>query len=307
MEHNPQHSEGHHARKVSDDASYESSTCSDHYKNDSNISGGCSMLDKMPSRTAFWAGVVTTLGVVFAAGFIFLLVMMAKGAQFTTGAPSDKVAGVTPVANTNTVTPAANANTAVVNNQVSGKVDVSDPTKVRGSGDIVLVEYSDTECPYCKRFHTTLQDMLKKYDGKVKWVYKHMPLEGLHQKAKNESIAVECASEQGKFWEYIDEVYAQTPSNDGLDVSALYTIADKVQVDRSKFDDCLKNEKTKARVEADIAEGEKLGINGTPTSYIADKDGNLIEKIADSRGISGAFPLTGGTINLSTFIDKYVK
>lgn len=297
-----EHNEMHHAHKTPSDSDHGSCQCGNN-----NCGGMCGMLDKMPPRTAFWAGVVTTLGIVFAAGFIFLLVMMAKGAQFTMGASTDKPGAVTPVANTNSVAPVANTNTAPVNNKVTGKIDLSDATKVRGTGDVVVVEYSDTECPYCKRFHTTLQDMVKKYDGKVKWVYKYMPLEGLHQKAKNEAIAVECASEQGKFWEYIDEVYTQTPSNDGLDASALYTIADKMQLDRSKFDDCYKNEKTKARVEADMAEGEKLGINGTPTSYIADKDGNLIEKIADSRGISGAFPLTGGTINLSTFIDKYVK
>lgn len=272
---------------------------------DSNVM--CGMLDKMPSRMAFWAGVVTTLGVVFAAGFIFLLVMMAKGAQFTTGSAGTKSGTGSATTNATATAPAANTNTAPVNNKVSGKVDLSDATKVRGSGDVVVVEYSDTECPYCKRFHTTLQDMLKKYEGKVKWVYKYMPLEGLHQKAKNEAVAVECASEQGKFWEYIDEVYAQTPSNDGLETDALYTIADQVKLNRTTFDDCLKNEKTKARVEADMAEGEKLGINGTPTSFIADANGNLIEKIADGKGTSGAFPLTGGSLNLSSFIDKYVK
>lgn len=294
MEHNPQHNEEHHAHKTSTDTNH-------------NVDGMCGMLDTMPSRMAFWAGVVATLGVVFATGFIGLLVMMTKGAQFTmNGATTTKGTNTTAATN---ATPAAptNTNTAPVDNKVSGKVDLSDATKVRGTGDIVLVEYSDTECPFCKRFHTTLQDMLKKYDGKVKWVYKYMPLEGLHQKAKNEAIAVECASEQGKFWEYIDEVYAQTPSNDGLDAKALNTTAGELKLNQTTFDDCLTNEKTKARVEADMAEGEKLGINGTPSSFIADKDGNLIEKIADSRGISGAFPLTGGSINLSTFIDKYVK
>ncbi len=268
-----------------------------------NDNGVCGMLDKMPSRMAFWAGVVTTLGVVFAAGFVVLVVMMAKGASFSTNGATKTTGTVT---NT-TPTVTTNTNTVVVNNKVSGKVDLSDSTKVRGTGDLVVVEYSDTECPYCKRFHTTLQDMLKKYDGKVKWAYKYMPLESLHRKAKNEAIAVECASEQGKFWEYIDEVYSQTGSNDSLDPAALYTIADKVGVNRSKFDDCYNNEKTKARVEKDMAEGDQLGINGTPTSYLADANGNLIEKIADSTGMSGAFPLSGGSINLSTFIDKYVK
>ncbi len=78
---------------------------------------------------------------------------------------------------------------------------------IRGNPDapVKIVEYSDTECPFCKRFHTTMKEVMDEYgkDGKVAWVYRHFPLDQLHSKARKEAVALECANEQGgndKFW-----------------------------------------------------------------------------------------------------------
>jgi protein-disulfide isomerase len=94
------------------------------------------------------------------------------------------------------------------------------------NAEIKIVEYSDTECPFSKRFHQTMLDIMKEYEagGKVAWVYRYFPLDGLHQKARHEAEAVACAAEQGgntKFWEYLDLLFKITPSNDGLDSSLL--------------------------------------------------------------------------------------
>ena len=89
---------------------------------------------------------------------------------------------------------------------------------IRGSADaeVIIVEYSDTECPFCKRFHETMKQIMAEYSpsGKVAWVYRHFPLDSLHQKARTEAVALECASELGgndAFWRYADRLFEITP------------------------------------------------------------------------------------------------
>jgi protein-disulfide isomerase len=93
---------------------------------------------------------------------------------------------------------------------------------------VVIVEYSDTECPFCKVFHNTMHQVLDQSAGKVAWVYRHFPIEQLHAKAPLEAEATECAWEQGgneMFWKYIDEIFKRTGSNDKLPVEELTVIA----------------------------------------------------------------------------------
>ncbi len=109
---------------------------------------------------------------------------------------------------------------------------VSTTDHIRGSANakVVIVEYSDTECPFCKNFHSTMKQIMAKYeaDGSVAWVYRHSPLAQLHPKAEHEAQALECAFEQGgndKFWAYTDRIYEVTTSNNTLDVLQLPAIA----------------------------------------------------------------------------------
>ena len=88
---------------------------------------------------------------------------------------------------------------------------------------IIIVEYSDLECPFCKVFHQTLHQVVEK-NAEVAWVYRHYPILGLHPKAFREAEATECAFEQGgndMFWKYTDKLFEVTPSNNGLDESLL--------------------------------------------------------------------------------------
>jgi len=103
---------------------------------------------------------------------------------------------------------------------------------IRGNPDakVVMVEYSDTECPFCKVFHATMQQVMNDYgkDGRVAWVYRHFPIDSLHSKARKEAEAMECAYDQGgdeKFWSFTDRLYEVTTSNNGLDPNELYNIA----------------------------------------------------------------------------------
>lgn len=156
------------------------------------------------------------------------------------------------------------------------------------NAEVFIVEYSDTECPYCKMFHNTMHEVVADYNGKVAWVYRHYPIPQLHQRAFNEAVATECAWEQGGnniFWQYTDEVYSRTTSNDGLDPLELTNIATSLGLDVNAFNACLSSQKYADKVENDIFDGKNVDINGTPNSFIV-KNGVVVDTIA------GAAPLS---------------
>jgi protein-disulfide isomerase len=160
---------------------------------------------------------------------------------------------------------------------------------VRGDlkAPVMIVEYSDPECPFCKRFHETMQAIVKKYDGKVSWTYRHFPLAELHKKAQKESEATECAAKiggSGMFWNYTDALYAATPSNDGLAASELPKIASNLGLDVAKFNTCLESGEMAKRVNADRENAMATGGNGTPWSILIGPDGM-------KHAINGAQPM----------------
>lgn len=98
-------------------------------------------------------------------------------------------------------------------------VQKNEPVRGNEKAKITIVEYSDMECPFCKNFHNTMQQVMAVHEKNVKWVYRHFPLDSLHQQARPEANMAECAAEQGKFWEFTDSVFKVTPSNDGMDIT----------------------------------------------------------------------------------------
>lgn len=156
---------------------------------------------------------------------------------------------------------------------------VSEADHIRGdiNSEVVIIEYSDTECPFCKRFHNTMLDIMDEYEGRVAWVYRHYPIDILHQRARLESVALECAYSLGgneKFWEYTDYLYETTPSNDGLNPELLPKIASAVGLDESIFESCLQTSDFEEKINADIKNALDIGATGTPWSVVIDKDGN---------------------------------
>ncbi|MEK7460191.1 MAG: DsbA family protein [Patescibacteria group bacterium] len=158
---------------------------------------------------------------------------------------------------------------------------VTSDDHIRGdiNAPVKIVEYSDTECPFCKKFHRDLKNALSQYEesGKVASVYRHFPIDSNHPiKARKEAEATECARELGgneKFWEYIDRLYEITPSNNKLDLALLPKIAEEVGLDAKEFNACLESGKHKAYVEKDYQDAVATGGNGTPWSIIVDKNG----------------------------------
>lgn len=153
---------------------------------------------------------------------------------------------------------------------------LTDSDHVRGNKDarILLIEYSDLECPFCKKFHPTVQQTLEQYKDQVAWVYRHFPLDPIHSKADKEAEAVECAAELGGedgFWKLVDKIYEVTPSNNGLNLDDLPKLAAEVGLNQNSFKTCLDSGKYADHVEADYQGGVKSGISGTPGTILLDK------------------------------------
>jgi protein-disulfide isomerase len=150
------------------------------------------------------------------------------------------------------------------------------PFKGAENAQVTIIKFEDFECPFCKNVQPTLTALLKKYNGKVRLVHKDLPLEAIHSQAQTAAEGARCAGEQGKFWEYHDELYAKAPKITAVE---LKTYAKGMGLDSAKFDQCLTSGKYKAAVQNDLAEGAKLGLTGTPAFFI------------NGREISGAQPM----------------
>ena len=149
---------------------------------------------------------------------------------------------------------------------------------IRGdiNAPVKIVECSDTECPFCKRFHNTMKQVVAEYGSQVAWVYRHFPLDSLHEKARKEAEATECAAELGgneKFWAYLDRLMEVTPSNDGLDSAELPKIAAYVGLDVTQFNTCLSSGKYVQKIEEHVQDAMATGGQGTPWSIVVGKDG----------------------------------
>ncbi len=171
-----------------------------------------------------------------------------------------------------------------------GLQPVTSEDHVLGNPDapVKMVEFSDLECPFCKRVHPTLKNIMEAYgkDGKVAWVYRHFPLDGIHPKADKEAEASECVAELGgndAFWRFIEKVYEVTPSNNGLDFLELPKIAGGLGIDVAKFNECLGSGKYADKVESHTREAVAAGGSGTPYTVIVAKNGKTFP-------VSGAVP-----------------
>lgn len=129
---------------------------------------------------------------------------------------------------------------------------------------VTIIEFSDYECPYCKRAFPTISEVLKTYGDKVRFVHRDFPL-SFHQNARPAAQAAHCAQAQGKFWEYHDKLMA---SDEDPTTPQLQAAAGEVGLERAKFDECLAKAPYTAEIEKDVADGSNAGVNGTPAFFI---------------------------------------
>lgn len=148
------------------------------------------------------------------------------------------------------------------------------PVKGDSDAPITIVEFSDYQCPFCKRSQATLKQVQEKYPGKIRMVFKDFPL-SFHARAMPAAQASRCAGEQGKYWEFHDKMF----SGSGLSDDDLKRYAEELSLDTSAFDTCFTSKKYASAVSADASQGRSLGVTGTPAFFI------------NGRFLSGAQPV----------------
>jgi protein-disulfide isomerase len=145
-------------------------------------------------------------------------------------------------------------------------VQVSDggrPARGPASAPVTIIEFSDYECPFCKRASSTVAEVLRHYGDKVRFVHRDFPL-NFHQHARLAAEAAACAHAQGKFWEYHDRLWKA----EDLSESGLKSLAKETGLDATKFDECLQKKPHTAAIDRDIEDGTAAGVNGTPAFFI---------------------------------------
>lgn len=152
-------------------------------------------------------------------------------------------------------------------------VDAKDHIRGNPNAPIVIVEYSDYECPFCKNFHETMNKVMTKYgaDGKVAWVYRNYPIEQLHPSAPRIAQAAECVGEQAgndAFWKFTDQIFAERGVNEPTNMSRLTEFATNAGADAKAFNACLEDGHTKKLVAEDMVDGMNAGAKGTPYSVV---------------------------------------
>lgn len=186
-----------------------------------------------------------------------------------------------------------NTNEAAANTQETvietPKLSVRDTDHINGDitkAQVAIIEYSDSDCPFCERFHTTMQQVRSEYGDKVAWVYRYYPLISLHPNAQREAIALECAATLGgndAFWNYMDK--AITTKFETTDKAGLENLAVQVGLDKALFAQCVQNGAAANVVGANTQEAESIGAKGTPFSVAVNiKTGKQVT-------IPGAYPI----------------
>ena len=143
---------------------------------------------------------------------------------------------------------------------------------VRGNAQtakIVLIEYADTDCVFCERYHPTLLQLSKEYGDKLAIVYRHFPLTMLHPNAYTEALALECVGKLGgadNFNKYLDTIIAVTLNADAKSNEQLTTYATAQGINAAQFKTCIADPATSQKIDASIAEAQKIGAQGTPFS-----------------------------------------
>ena len=162
------------------------------------------------------------------------------------------------------------------------------PSRGNPNAPLVLVEFSDYECPFCIRHFTqTMPELEREYiaTGKLRYVFMDFPIDQLHPAAMKAHEAARCAGEQGKFWEMHQRLFSPAGTH-GPD--RLKTLASELGVNRAAFDSCLDSGRMQAPIRASVDRATQLGADGTPQMYLGVVDANGAFRII--RSIRGAVP-----------------
>jgi protein-disulfide isomerase len=235
-----------------------------------NMSEKKSFFQMMEPGQAFLFGIIEGVLVLCTIGFFILL--------FSGDAGSTAAVRTAPtVAAPTAAAPAAQAPSADI-----PEVTNDDHSRGAKNAKVTIVEYSDIECPFCSRFHDTMNQVVEEYGDDVAWVYRHFPLESIHPNARLAANAAECAAAQGEdFFEYADLMFAR--QSQGLGKENLLALAGELEYNTSKLESCMDEGDFNTLVSQQARDAQNAGGRGTPFSVVIDADGN-------QTALSGAVP-----------------
>lgn len=200
------------------------------------------------------------------AGIIIAGAILYSGGTFTARKSSD-------TAKTTSSEEAAAGQAAVFRN-----IEDDDPALGNPDAPVVLVEFSDFQCPFCRTlWRESVTPLKEKYikTGKVRLVYRDFPLTGIHPAAEPAAIAAECADDQGKFWEMHDKIFSEQEKlgqgTVAFGAEELARWAREIGLDTNEFSVCLAQRKHADEVAKDAADGAALGVEGTPYVFVNGK------------------------------------
>ncbi|MEI6022775.1 MAG: thioredoxin domain-containing protein [bacterium] len=232
--------------------------------------------------------VITMPVAIIVAGFLIAAAVMFSNNNSATKVVADKVKAQ----------PQAEAPQAVTSVPADvAKVRPNDVIRGNKNAEVVIIEYSDSDCPFCRRFHPTMQSIVKDYNGKVAWVYRTFPL-SIHPNAEPEAIALTCTAKLGgndSFWKYLDALENLEPAQKGTD--DLLALGQKNGVSTASLKSCLSDSSIQAAVTASSTEAGTIGAQGTPFSIAVNV------KTGKQQIIAGAYP----EADVKTIVDSLLK
>lgn len=156
--------------------------------------------------------------------------------------------------------------------------DANAPFKGKEDAKVVVQIYSDLQCPVCRAAEPAMNEAIKQYGDRVKFVWNDFPLMSLHPNARNAANAARCARAQGKFWEYTEKLFSEQMTWQGLKdpADAYLGYANELGLSGDGFKSCYEKKEFDSVVMTDVAEATKNGFRGTPTIVIAGKVYNAI-------------------------------
>ncbi|MBX9838646.1 MAG: DsbA family protein [Silvanigrellaceae bacterium] len=151
---------------------------------------------------------------------------------------------------------------------VSPKINVeigNSPSKGPADAPVTIVEFADFQCPFCATAQPIVEEVLKQYKGKVRYVFKNYPLVQIHPEAIPAAIAAECANKQNKYWQMHDALFE---NHKKLGDETYTMIAQKIGLKIEEFNSCRKDQAVHDKINSEMEYGQSLGINATPAFYI---------------------------------------
>lgn len=180
-------------------------------------------------------------------------------------------------------------------------VDATDYIRGNPNAPILIIEYSDYECPFCKQYHTTMNQIMDEYGvtGKVAWVYRQFPLNQLHPNATKISEAALCVGEIGgneSFWKFSDKIFDERDLNAPTNMTKLIEFANVAGVSEADYISCINSGHQQENVLASAEEGFRIGARGTPYTVVTVGNQQAV--------INGAQPYEVVKVTVQNLIDQ---